>query len=49
MPRVLILYYTHTQQSGRVADIMAGAFRARGFEVVRAAIEFTDALVVCRR
>ena len=42
MSRVLILYYTYTRQSGRVADVTAEAFRARGFEVVRAAIRFTD-------
>jgi len=42
MPRVLLLYYTYTQQSRRVADVMAGAFGERGFDVVTTAIEFTD-------
>ena len=42
MPRVLILYYTYTQQSRRVADSMEEAFRARGCDVRQAGIEFTD-------
>src|SRR5215203_5564629 len=42
MPRVLILYYTYTQQSRRVADSMEKAFRARGCDVRQASIEFTD-------
>src|SRR4051812_192742 len=42
MSRVLILYYTYTRQSGTVADAIAEAFRARGFEVGRAAIQFTE-------
>ncbi len=41
-PRVLIVYYTLTKQSGRVADAMANAFEARGCEVTKAMIEFTD-------
>jgi hypothetical protein len=36
------VYYTHTQQARRVADVMAETFRARGIEVQQAAIEFTD-------
>jgi menaquinone-dependent protoporphyrinogen IX oxidase len=43
VPRVLLLYYSYTQQSRRVADVLAEVFRARGFEVQLAAIEFTDA------
>ena len=43
MPRVLLLYYTYTQQSLRVANVMAEAFDARGFHVEQAAIAFTDA------
>ena len=41
-PKVLIVYYTLTKQSGRVADAMAGAFEARGCDVAKAPIEFTD-------
>ena len=41
-PRVLLLSYSYTGQSARVAGVMAGVFRARGFEVQSAAIEFTD-------
>jgi menaquinone-dependent protoporphyrinogen IX oxidase len=42
MPRVLLLYYTYTQQARRVADVVAETFRARGMDVQQAAIEFTD-------
>src|SRR3954451_5513043 len=48
MPRVLVLYYSYTQQSGRVADVMTEAFRLRGCEVEQAAIEFTDPRYVNR-
>ena len=41
-PRVLIVYYTLTKQSGRVADALAKAFEARGCDVTKALIEFTD-------
>jgi flavodoxin len=41
-PRVLIVYYTLTKQSGRVADAMAMALEAQGCEVTKAMIEFTD-------
>ena len=41
-PRVLIVYYTLTKQSGRVTDAMAKALEARGCEVTKALIEFTD-------
>jgi hypothetical protein len=41
-PNVLIVYYTLTKQSGRVADAMASAFEARGCNVTKALIEFTD-------
>jgi flavodoxin len=41
-PKVLIVYYTLTKQSGRVADAMAKALEARGCEVTKALIEFTD-------
>ena len=42
MPRVLLVYYTYTQQSRRVADVMEEALRARGHDVRQAGIEFTD-------
>jgi menaquinone-dependent protoporphyrinogen IX oxidase len=41
-PSVLLVYYTHTQQAQRVAEVMAETFRARGCEVKQALIEFTD-------
>jgi flavodoxin len=41
-PRVLIVYFTLTKQAGRVADAIAKALEARGCEVTKAMIEFTD-------
>ena len=41
-PKVLIVYYTLTKQTGRVADAMAKALEARGCEVTKALIGFTD-------
>ena len=41
-PTVLFVYYTHTQQSLRVAEAMAGVLRERGCDVTLAGIEFTD-------
>jgi flavodoxin len=41
-PRVLIVYYTHTQQALRVADAVAETLRTRGCDVTEAGIEFTD-------
>jgi menaquinone-dependent protoporphyrinogen IX oxidase len=41
-PRVLIVYFTYTKQSGRVTDAMAKEFEAGGCEVTKAPIEFTD-------
>ena len=41
-PTVLFVYYTHTQQSLRVAEAMAGVLRERGCEVSLAGVEFTD-------
>jgi menaquinone-dependent protoporphyrinogen IX oxidase len=41
-PRVLLVYYTHTQQALRVADAMAEVLRGRGCEVTQAGIEFTE-------
>jgi menaquinone-dependent protoporphyrinogen IX oxidase len=42
MPRALLVYYTYTQQSRRIADVMEETLRARGCDVDQAAIEFTD-------
>jgi menaquinone-dependent protoporphyrinogen IX oxidase len=39
---VLIVYHTFTKQSGRVADSIAKQFEARGCQVTKAMIEFTD-------
>lgn len=41
-PRVLFVYYTHTQQAQRVCDAMAEVLRGRGCDVSQAEIEFTD-------
>ena len=41
-PRVLIVYFTYTQQSGRVIEAIANELEARGCEVTKAPIEFTD-------
>ena len=41
-PKVLIVYYTLTKQTGRVADAMAQSLEARGCEVTKALIGFTD-------
>ena len=47
-PSVLIVYYSYTQQTRRVAEEMAGVFRGRGCAVDLAAIEFTDPRYVKR-
>ncbi len=41
-PKVLIVYYTLTKQTGKVADAMAKALEARACEVTKALIGFTD-------
>jgi menaquinone-dependent protoporphyrinogen IX oxidase len=41
-PRVLIVYFTYTQQSLRVAEAMAGVLHERGCDVRQAGIELTD-------
>ena len=41
-PRVLIVYYTLTKQSGRVVDALTKAFQAQDCDVREALIEFTD-------
>jgi menaquinone-dependent protoporphyrinogen IX oxidase len=40
--KVLVVYFSLTQQSGRVAEAMAQAFEERGCDVTKAFIEFTD-------
>src|SRR5450631_1644868 len=42
-PRVLFVYYTFTKQALKVTEDMESVFRARGWEMERAEIEFTDA------
>ena len=41
-PKALVAYYSLTQQSGRVAEAMAQALTARGWDATTAFIEFTD-------
>jgi menaquinone-dependent protoporphyrinogen IX oxidase len=41
-PRVLLVYYSHTNQAKRVSDAMAEVLRGRGCDVTQAGIEFTD-------
>ena len=41
-PRVLLLYYTYTQQSLKVAEAIAEVLRERGCDVRLAGIELTD-------
>ena len=41
-PKVLLVYYTLTKQTGRVADAMVDTLTARGCDVTRGLIEFTD-------
>jgi menaquinone-dependent protoporphyrinogen IX oxidase len=42
-PRVLLVFYSYTQQSRKVAETMAAVFRERGCDADLAGIEFTDA------
>jgi hypothetical protein len=41
-PKVLFVYYTYSQQTRSLVEVMAGALRDRGCEVQQAKIEFTD-------
>src|SRR3954451_1850636 len=41
-PRVLLVYYTHTQQAQRVSEAMSEVLQGRGCDVTQASIEFTD-------
>ena len=40
--KVLLVYYTFSQQTGRVAQVMGDRFAEHGCEVTSAALEFTD-------
>jgi menaquinone-dependent protoporphyrinogen IX oxidase len=42
-PRVLVVYFTYTQQSLKIAEAMSEVLRERGCDVQLASIEFTDA------
>jgi menaquinone-dependent protoporphyrinogen IX oxidase len=41
-PRVLLVYFTYTQQSLKVGEVMADVWRARGCDVRLARVELTD-------
>jgi flavodoxin len=41
-PKALVVYFSLTHQTARVADAIAAALEARGCEAVKAPIEFTD-------
>jgi menaquinone-dependent protoporphyrinogen IX oxidase len=41
-PKVLLVYFTLSKQTGRVAEVMAQALETRGCDVTKALIEFTD-------
>ena len=41
-PKVLLVYFTLSKQTGRVAEAMAQALEVRGCDVTKALIEFTD-------
>ena len=47
-PKVLVVYYTYTQQNRKVTEAIAKAFEERGCEVTQATIEFTDKRYVDR-
>jgi menaquinone-dependent protoporphyrinogen IX oxidase len=42
MSKVLFVYFTYSQQTGKAAEAMAETLKARGHQVAMAAIEFTD-------
>jgi len=42
-PKVLIVYYTFTKQTGMVVDAMAEELSAGGYDVTKSALEFPDA------
>ncbi len=41
-PRALVVYWTFSKQTERVADVVAQTLEERGVDVTRARIEFTD-------
>jgi flavodoxin len=41
-PRILFVYYTFSKQTGRVVDAMADVAAAKGYDVTKAELEFTD-------
>jgi hypothetical protein len=41
-PRALVVYFTFSQQTGRVAEVMAEALGEKGYDVSSAPLEFTD-------
>ena len=41
-PTALVVYFTFSQQTGRVAEVMEEALSEKGYDVTRSAIEFTD-------
>ena len=41
-PRALLVYFTFSQQTGRVAGVMEEALAERGYDVTSSSIEFTD-------
>ena len=41
-PKVLLVYYTFSQQAGRVADAVAKTMEERGCAVTKAQLQFTD-------
>jgi menaquinone-dependent protoporphyrinogen IX oxidase len=41
-PKVLFVYYTYSQQTHSVVEVMASVLRDRGCEVRQARVEFTD-------
>ena len=41
-PAALVVYYTFSRQTARVAAVMTDSLEARGYDVAQASIEFTD-------
>ena len=41
-PKALVVYFTFSQQTGRVAEVVAEALGEKGYDVSKSAIEFTD-------
>lgn len=41
-PRALLVHYSFSQQTARVAAVMAESLAGKGYDVKRAALEFTD-------